>query len=360
MVKQKQIIYFVYTLIILSSFLSGHLVNFRYIKYSSIPIFIFLFLNYKTYELNLKSIFIPFIILGFSFIISVFDYSFQGLLEIIFIFSSFSLLLLFKNVDYDLRYFSIISMLLFLIFNISFFNLSEIIGVLQGSPDNLQAEGAISYIFGFLIIYFLLEKKYYWFIINLIFLLLSVKRGVVLGILIIFILNILPIKVQRIIFKKYIFILLNIIFLFFTYLLFLGTFNEIIAQYTGISIGHFTGGRTTILQYFIPYILENLNKVSLIGLGQGNAYMVMTNTLNAPWMLHNDVLKIITEHGVIIFIMFFYFLYNTTNKKLFLYAIFLNVLFFSGNMLIYSGPLSIYFLVCYKFNIESFRLNKKK
>lgn len=220
------------------------------------------------------------------------------------------------------------------------------------SMENSTApfESGASFVFGVFLLYFLFEKKYRLMIFSLLFLLLSLKRIAFLGVFICVVVYYLPEKYKKIILSRYSFLIFNFICLAVILGLGFGIYDDLIIDLTGLNVHHFTMGRFSHYQGVVEQI--ELHPWSLIfGNGIGSTYDLASIYVKTDFSvvnLHSDTLKIFFEAGFIVFSLFFLFLgfaKKTTSKLVMLYLV---VLFFTDNVLIYFGTMFFVLLVFLK------------
>lgn len=318
---------------------------FKYLKYMSFP---FAFVLYSKSKItNINPQIVPFLILILSSFIRINQFSTQSLFNIIFYLSGIVLFINNEKFRFPIKSSLIISIGLALIY-LSTANFTFIFG--KDLLNQSNAPASLSYVIGFVSLLLLLEKKYKLFIISLFILLLLPKRLVLMAIIFISIVIFSPRRLKKLILKKYALVLINLAYLFFTFILSSGIFDEFILDITGLSTGHFTSGRTTLYSFIIEEsnILNNLNWI--IGIGEGNTTNLLKGNFAGIYLLHNDILKIFVEHGIIIFIIFSFLLYKNGNTNQKFISLFYNFLLFADNTLIYPFAFIFYALSWMHFN----------
>lgn len=187
------------------------------------------------------------------------------------------------------------------------------------------------FVFGLLTLLFLYKKKYFWFLINLLFVFLSFKRIVFIGL--IFTIPFLLLEQHRPNFfrgKRWLFVMGNILSLLLLFMFSNGVFNNTIRSFTGISAGHFTQGRNSLYQIIVEKWQTSDLIAKLFGHGTGQTFHWTFDAIEqAP---HNDLLVILGDYGLVVFLIFFILIYR--NKILFP-IFFTNILFLSDNTLVY-------------------------
>lgn len=123
---------------------------------------------------------------------------------------------------------------------------------------------------------------------------------------------------------------MNIAYLLVTFLIISDFFSNFIDDITGMPINQFTMGRYELYNTAInrSNILEGANFIW--GIGNGNVLPLLEGA-----RLHNDVLKIFIENGLVVFVLFFVILYQKKWYFAWGFIFVQNVLFFTDNTLIY-------------------------
>lgn len=216
-------------------------------------------------------------------------------------------------------------------------------------------ESSASFVFGAFALYFLFGRKFLYLAAALFLMFLSLKRIAFLAFLICAAVYYSPILVKKIALSKFSFLLLN----FFCAALILavgfGVFDDIIIEMTGLNVHHFTMGR---FSHYLG-IVEELehNPWSLIfGNGLGSAYAfaaIHMDTDGGVVNLHSDTLKILFETGVIVFFVFFILLGKAKKIKSRIILLYIMVLFFTDNVLIYLSTMFFILLIFMKLEFES-------
>lgn len=352
---------FIYTIIsttLLVDLIFPFFPYFRYLKYIGLPFFLILLItnSFKKFKINNRVK--PFLLLIISSLVLFPLLTQQGIYELIFIFAGIAMFLFKNDFNFDMEKLSYFSAFLFIVFYAigGDFNFSK-----EAFYDSSTSsvEGGLSFIFGFLAIYFWEQKRKWHFLLNFILLLLSLKRIVFVGVIVIILLSILPRRISKIFTNRFVLIGFNFIFIFVVQLFVNGHFDELIREITGLSPGHFTGGRTTLYSLVLNEQVFSGYQNYLFGIGQGGTSNILANYFGHIFLLHNDIIKIIVEHGYIVFFLFIYLLYNSKNKKIINASIFLNILYLTDNALIYQGVYVMYFLITYMYTkeIESIKQN---
>ncbi|WP_289029019.1 hypothetical protein [uncultured Algoriphagus sp.] len=337
---------------ILLSLITTYVDFFKYLKFSSLILMIPIIFKFGLKKNQFKFL-IPFLILIFYSIIRIDLFEFNTFAQILFWLSAISPFVTIKSFSVNLK---VLNIFLFLV-PLFYFFLNDITldfslsSFLASKTSSVEANfNMFSFLYALFFVYWFTEKNFYFSILNLLFIVLTFKRIAFLVVPFTFFLSVFSISTYN---NKLpiILILINLIYLYFSYLLGTYQLNDFIENIFNISSGLLTMGRTGLYEVVL-FELKSANIFQhLFGHGIGSSTsLLMENDLH---MLHNDVLKIYYEGGALVFILFFYFLYYHLNKQQFLLVSSLNFLFLTDNTLIYVPVLFCYFLIFNQMLISS-------
>jgi hypothetical protein len=222
-------------------------------------------------------------------------------------------------------------------------------------------EGSASFVFGMFALYFSMEKKYKLMIISALLMFLTLKRIALLALCLSQLVWLIPLLWQRKILNRVFFLLINIVFVSLIIILGVGWADELILDITGKSVNFFTLGRFNIYMGVVDNIAsEPLNLI--IGNGAGSSYpLTILNTTDTLSFnnLHSDSLKLLYEHGLLFFILFFLLASNLKNSKSKIILLYNCILFITDNVLIYVSVMffSLTIIACYE---SSFLSNEEQ
>jgi len=270
-----------------------------------------------------------------------------GYSQLFFILAALLPLLVFKQFVINWRFVSIIYMIGFLLVIVGRkvsidFSLENFFKSDTSSVETNQHP----FVFGILALFFLYKKDKIFFLLNLIFVILSFKRivflGVVAAIPFVFIE-----RNHRTILKnnRWLFLVPNVIALFIIVSFTQGLYDDLIKSITGLSAGYFTMGRNIIYEPIVNKFFEMNLFEKLFGLGQAFAYNLSISYINDA--VHNDLLVLLIDQGIIFFSLFFLLLYKS---RIVFPIIFSNMLYLTDNTLIYTFYLFVFFLLVNNLN----------
>lgn len=332
-----------------------------YAKYFCLPFFILsmLFNQKLTKSLVLgpnKRVLCYLFIVVVSFV-NIMQFSFQSIADLIFI--SIPILVVISSSNYKIKpellvFISIFYVLFALIEGDASFDLGQNI-LLNSDFSNIEANAC--FLFFFMFIYFFFSGKKLLALFSVFGVLIFFRRTVVLGFLILF----LMILAKKILGKNrldkltspIVLVLVNLGLVFLFYLVATSYFDELVHELTGLSIGHFTQGRTTFLKGVYEYLGSDPVDLIVSGIGIGNTRPAVLTSTGLDLMLHNDIIKIFIENGIFVFSMFFYLLYRKAEFEEKVILLCFNVFLIFTNMFVYSDIVTIVFLLCGKLAIQS-------
>lgn len=216
--------------------------------------------------------------------------------------------------------------------SIRFFDISK--------SSALFEDHIFGFIFGFFIIYFFPRKKWLLVIINSIFLFITLKRIVLLGLIIVTVFYFTR-KLKYINVTSA--IILNLVTVYFLIMFGAGEFDDVLISTVEQGSSEFSQGRSYLYDEVLTYLNNSdFFKILLTGKGLGTTYDY--TLLGTPVNLHSDLLKLFVELGALSYAYFIYFLYKV-NKTCLQYTIYINTVFISDNILIYLPVMFIYTLL---------------
>ena len=300
----------------------------RYIKYLVLPIALLLLLIAKPMLHSVHKAFLVFLLLTFA---SLPFSTEEGVKDYIFI-MAYTLPFLFIDKTYVSapRVFIIVA----LVFSLSVMltgqkNFSFSIADSKSSFEN----HTFAFVFGLFAVYFLITKRLLYFLFALILCILVLKRISIVAIFICSLLCYLPKRTVDSILKWPLILTVNVVGIVLCYFITTDSFNEYTNDLFGMSAAYLTMGRSVLY----GEIFNHTNEWSyLFGNGFGSSYQALASV---AWLdkvhLHNDILKILYENGLIVLVAFITQLYrgSLSNK---IFAVYLNIIFFTDNVFVYT------------------------
>lgn len=220
------------------------------------------------------------------------------------------------------------------------------------TSSNLPTESSYAFVLGLFVIYFSLENKKWLFIISSIIFLLAFKRIALLGVIIVLfiILSNYLFKINK---NKFIFPIVFGSILSVLVLISVGSgkFDKEIYNYTGKSANKILMGRQNLYKSaFERFPIEE----SILGNGLGSLTTYFKSEQKSKdsiigdnLLLHSDLLKIILELGVLVFLIWIYLktrinIFSSKSLAVFVYLLFLLL---TDNVSIYFNVLLVYYFI---------------
>ncbi|NVK40622.1 MAG: hypothetical protein HWE39_05205 [Oceanospirillaceae bacterium] len=272
--------------------------------------------------------------------------------ELIFIISSF--ILFFFEFNLDLNY-KLINQFLFAFFFLSVglkIQIDFSLEALLASETSSGETNMLPFLFGFFTLFWVVKRNWLYVVVNIFFSILTFKRIAIVGIIIGLLYWILPSRFKNFINRIHLPIIINLTLLMFFFFVASGAFDEAVKELTGLSIGHFTQGRSTFFELVFSPLEEISLRVLSVGIGQGQLVELLFYQLGERQLFHNDLVKIFVENGLIVFLLFFSFFYRRKTHSQMLLALYLNVLFITDNTLIYTPVIFLFLLFTAEFDIQ--------
>ena len=216
-----------------------------------------------------------------------------------------------------------------------------------------------AFVFGVFAAYFIATKNHKTLFLCLIFCALSLKRVSILALIIVYTLSMLPKGYLKHLLKPWRMVVLNLLSIFITYFVTTSAFNDLCIEYFDRSASFITMGRNVLYgSMFGEFFLQP--HTFLIGIGLGETYTLASESIDFSTKvnIHNDITKIFVESGVLVFILFFYYLYKVNSKQLLL-VVYINIVFFTDNVTTYVLVMYVFFYLMQTLQKESSSSNLK-
>lgn len=230
--------------------------------------------------------------------------------------------------------------------------LSHLTFDLAGSKSTF--ESGFSYVFGLLAVWAAYTRRWRNCALAFIFALLTLKRIVIVGIVLCVALQFFPRPMLRRVLQPLPMLLANILFIVLILSYSSGSLNFLIHDLTGQSADQFGMGRQGLYGHVVVDIFRDPWRFLLVGMGPGEVYEALKGGM--IWVrkenLHADTLKIFYEYGGVVLAAFVWALYSSRRQGVLLIALYTNVLLLTDNTLIY--PFYIFFATLVAACLEEF------
>ncbi|WP_367155779.1 hypothetical protein [Methylomonas sp. HYX-M1] len=320
----------------------------RYAFYLS-PLFCFFiwlaFGNFKFYNYAT-----PFLLLLLAGLPSVYDVDFNGfkMFYFIFVYSFLFSIFNFSKIEIDFRW------MLFYLFFLFILSMRGVLGSGQFSFSIMNSESSfestLAFPVGLIAVYFFTVKRYFWFLLASALCILMLKRIVLLAIIALVLLRLCNKLIQRLILNPYVVTLGSAIGLVICIEFATGSFDQLIHDTLKQSANQLAMGRQVLWSLSLKAL--NFNYFDYMFWGAGENKVVYT--LNHLFMnafktqdvrLHNDLLLIILQYGILIFLAFVFMLNNRYSLEQRGISLFMTIIFMTDNVLIYQHVMVFYFFI---------------
>jgi hypothetical protein len=197
-------------------------------------------------------------------------------------------------------------------------------------------EGNFSFVFALLVPFAVMQRRYVLALLSLVFAVVSLKRIAVLAALTAGLMALLGPKLGKRLLNPPVMLALNAFVLIVNMAYTSGAMDYWIQHLTGQSPNEFGQGRQSIHRFVVRDLLDAPFH-ALIGHGMGSVYTIAEAGFGAyeKINLHSDLLKLSYEVGYIVTALTIWTMYTSRHYSLRVAFLFLNVLFFTDNTLIY-------------------------
>ena len=195
-------------------------------------------------------------------------------------------------------------------------------------------------------LHLLLSRKYFWSIASFMFSILFLKRVAILAFVIGLFISLMPRRVKGIILSPPLLTLSVAGVVVLSILFAQGYFDHYIFQYFDRSPNDLSKGRQVLWESALRATKFDYADFLFWGVGVGKVVTDLQSALHVGRvLLHNDLLSLVLEIGILPFIVFVYLLFNIKYLRGRLFALFLAILFATDNVIIYQHVMFIYLLI---------------
>lgn len=327
----------------------------RYIKYL-VPFYVVYASLLKKQQLVIslpKSIY-PFLLLIFYAILNMFLITFLGIKDLFFISAGFVFFIFFYKNNISISKVNYFLLIIYILLQFNNFNFSSSFS-LKESTSFVIVESNYPTILGMFCLAAFLNKKWILFLLNIVLMILNMKRITLLAVIFALVGFSLPKKLKAIVFSPLMMVLINIAIVYLLILFTNGSFDAFFEKVFGMSSSWISQGRFSLYQGVVAKILANPMQL-LVGFGAGTAYPLTMGVMgDGITNLHSDILKILFEYGIFIFISFFFLLYKNTPINVRFIVFYFNLNLIVDNILIFSHILFFFFLIMNYYNIKNLK-----
>jgi len=307
----------------------------------------FIWILGNRHNLNTSTMNVAFILLMVLSLASFYPWDFNTFKKVFFIyvFSSVFILFDFSRVKIDLRYLGVF-----------FLFLSILTEVLQYSgrqsvtysiiESKSMFESTFAFPLGLFALYFFIQKKYLWFLIFSVFLILFLKRVVLLAIILCILTWLTPRNLRKFFLNPFVVTVISLLIVIISIDFAQGTYDQFIFNFFERSPNDLSKGRQLLWGSALSAIKFSYDGFILWGVGIGKVVSDLQTTLYMERvLLHSDLLSLVLEIGIIPFTIFIYLLNNQKNHDQRLISLYLVIMFVTDNVLIYQHVMFVYFFI---------------
>jgi hypothetical protein len=293
-------------------------------------------------SLKMSSIIFPFLMIILMNIIQVFNFSKYAIFETIFLLVSILPFITKAKIQFNPKLIFYLTSLAFLIKNGLEIGITISWESFLKSETSMTESNIFPFIFGFFAIFFLKNGEKKLFILSFLLTILTFKRIVFLSLVISLFIYLTRLDRSRIL--PYIFVLGNFLWILISYFVTTDLFYDISMEISNLPPAHLTQGRSTVYAFLFDNFKQNPVINSFFGAGATQTRIILERLDAGIDLIHNDSLKIFIDYGIPVFILFFFKLIKN-NKGAVIFSVFLNILFFTDNTLIYAPVLFLFLLL---------------
>ncbi len=321
---------------------------FRYAFYLS-PLFcFFIWVAFGGFKFYKKAT--PFLLLLLASLPSVYDLDFNGfkMFYFIFVYSFIFSIFDFSKLEIDFRWLLLFLLVIFIL------NVRDILRAGGFSFSIMDSESSfestLAFPVGLVVIYFFTVKRYLWFVVASILCVLMLKRIVLLAIIAFICLRLCNRSIQKSILNPYVVTVCTTIGLVVCIEFASGTFDKLIRDVLNQSANQLAMGRQVLWGSTLEALKFNYLDYLFWGAGEGKVIYTIDHLFRTGFKvqdvrLHNDLLLITLQYGMLILIAFVFTLNNRRSLEQRGVSLFMTIIFMTDNALIYQHVMVFYFLI---------------
>lgn len=276
----------------------------------------------SAYDLNFYSFKLSYFIFVYAFLFSIFDFS---------------------KIEINFNKVLLCIFILFLFNVLRSTNLNHFTYSVLNSESTF--ENTLAFPVGILALYFFMSKKYISFILSTLLCIIMLKRIVILALIVSLMPRFFGKKLQNLIVNPYFVTFFACLTLFLSIELANGSFDVFFKEFFHQSTNQLAQGRQTVWRTALTALHFNYADFAFWGVGQGKATALLDKLFHIQDVrLHNDMLLIVLQFGILIFIGFTFLFNNNKTQNERTLSLFITIIFFTDNVLIYQHVMVIYFL----------------
>lgn len=344
---KEDIVFWVFALLLMIS--SSGLRDVRYAVYLMPMVAAIIWLGAGNYRLHLNRNNAPFLLLFALAVAVAYDLDLNWAKKTYFLFAYVSVFVLFdmSKMKLDVRVFNIVIIGLFFYTELVFGpDRKSLAGGVSLIESRALLESTFGFSLGLFAVYFLTQKKYFWFIFNVALSALAFKRIVLLALIMVVIAYLIPKRLKSLLLHP----ALLTVYIMITLAMFLevaqGTFDDLISQYLGISANQLLMGRQDLWSLAMKLINFDYGDFTLFGVGYGGVTSALQSVYGGrDVLLHSDLLLVLFDNGIIATAVFVFLLLAQKTREEKYLAIYLCLILLTDNVLIYQHVMVPYLLL---------------
>ena len=299
-------------------------------------------------RLRLSRPILPFLMLCCLGALTLINYEFNTVKKLYFIlvYTSIFILVDFTKTHINPRLLAILFLFLFML---------DMAFILAGGSTDIDVnfiasestfESTLAFPLGLMTLFFFLRRDYLWFFILLIFSVLALKRIVLLAVLTAIIISLLPRRVSSFVTNPLVVSIIALLGVFFSIEFSRGELDQVIQAISGYPPNHFSQGRQELWSSLLQSVSFNHFQFLFFGSGFGESARVMETVYSSSRILvHSDMLILVVDIGYVFTVLFVFLLVNMDSLQGRILAIFLLLILFTDNVLIYQHLMIPYLLL---------------
>jgi len=331
------------------SLLDGVLPGARYVKYLIGPVVVLLWLVTPPggrHLLYLKDYVQPFVFLAVYMLVLLPTGNYIGLKNCFFVLTYMSYFILFPDVRLNMRTINLMIVAVFL--PMLFIGLGKGIDV-SVTSSTASLESTLSLVFGLFAAYFVIRRRYAFFMLNFFAALVTLKRIALLGCLVVLVLHFMPLRVRRVLLSMPVAVAANVLVVVVLLMFAQGYFDAWIREQFGVSASALSMGRYFLYQSVSGELVSKPLQFLWSGLGPGTTDQLIAGIIGVEKAIHSDLLRLVSELGLVAFLGFMILLYSVQSLEKRLLTVYINVIFITGNALTYVHVMAVFLLLLSQF-----------
>ena len=215
-------------------------------------------------------------------------------------------------------------------------------------------ESTFAFPLGLLCLYFFQHRRFLWGLVSAIFVLVFLKRIVLVALVLCLSIWVLPRIVRRLILNPVVAVSGSLLIIWLSVQFALGDFDRFIFHYLNMSPNELSQGRQILWLSALRAADFDYQSFLFWGVGIGHIMSDLESALHAKKvLLHNDLLSLVLEIGLLFYLIFVYLFTALKRDAARIFAFFMLILFATDNVLIYQHVIFTYLFIQAQIRRES-------